>query len=165
MCVHLLKRLQQLFLKDTIFLQLHGGAEEFLHGSDFKTSYIEDAVNEFHYNKDKRIMREILRLFEDSKETEMNDEHTFTDMSVYRKSFGDIPRGYASKRNRRHGDVTARRHSKRSVFDSIAHSGEFGGFGKHKLQKLEFTFENLLPYLVNDMKRNRRQLPKRFLQK
>lgn len=39
--------------------------------------------------------------------------------------------------------------NKRGAFDSIAHGGDFGGFESDPVpKKLEFTFKNLLPYLI-----------------
>lgn len=51
-----------------------------------------------------------------------------------------------------------RRHRKRSAFDSIGHRGGLNGFGTgHKRQKLEFTFENLLPFLMKEKKKRNRK--------
>ncbi|XP_052819487.1 uncharacterized protein LOC128245384 [Mya arenaria] len=47
---------------------------------------------------------------------------------------------------------------KRVAFDSIAHQGGLSGLSSApgKPHKLAFTFENLLPYLISEMRRNHR---------
>lgn len=51
-----------------------------------------------------------------------------------------------------------RRHRKRSAFDSIGQRGGLNGFRTgHKRQKLEFTFENLLPFLMKEKKKRNRK--------
>lgn len=57
------------------------------------------------------------------------------------------------KRSNNHNDVRIpkrhrRRHGKRSAFDPIAHRSGFNGFRVKQHQKLEFSFKNLLPFLI-----------------
>ncbi|XP_052819473.1 uncharacterized protein LOC128245374 [Mya arenaria] len=49
---------------------------------------------------------------------------------------------------------------KRVAFDSIAHQGGLSGLSSAsgKSHKLAFTFENLLPYLISEMRRNHRDI-------
>ena len=57
-----------------------------------------------------------------------------------------------------------RRHGKRSTFDSISHGGGLNRLGNtetRRREKLAFTFENLLPYLLNAQRRNGRAVAKR----
>ena len=58
-----------------------------------------------------------------------------------------------------------RRHRKRSTFDSISHNGVFGHLGQSESErrrgKLAFTFQNLLPYLLNEQRRNSRSARRR----
>ena len=59
-----------------------------------------------------------------------------------------------------------RNHRRRNTFDSIAHQGGLSGFRGYgpamtKQRKRPFTFQELLPYLLNEMRRNSREIPPR----
>ncbi|KAK3591060.1 hypothetical protein CHS0354_026074 [Potamilus streckersoni] len=83
-------------------------------------------------------------------ESRAEDGNINSDMSLYSDYQYNILSGNLEKRS----------HRKRSVFDSIGHSGDFTTIGDRfsspsSLRSREFTFENLLPILLRMQKEKR----------
>lgn len=103
----------------------------------------------------RKMLKLVIRLLDNEQETFGEEDLNTPEMPFYFDHVKSLVNGEVSQNS-------LRRHRKRSSFDSISHNGGLGGLGgTHTRKKLEFTFENLLPYLIQEMQRNNRSVPRR----
>lgn len=98
----------------------------------------------------------------------VDERNDLNDIAVTSPDMADVSNQQSSE-SQVPDDVSVARihhHTKRSAFDSIAHKGSFGDFGSsysntpqvNTPKKLEFTFKNLLPFLVKQMMKNEKEV-------
>lgn len=117
----------------------------------------QETIETFLRNEEHKHLRKMLKLalgiLDNEEGTYIVEDTSVSEMPFYFDHIRSMVNGHVTGRDRR-------RHSKRSSFDSISHHGGLGGLGgTHRRRKLEFTFENLLPYLLDQMRRNSRDVP------
>ncbi|XP_045163980.2 uncharacterized protein LOC123528307 [Mercenaria mercenaria] len=129
--------------------------EDIKRGAEFQ-----QAMHKFLHDNEHKELRKMLKLairFLDNEdyhndELEVTGNMLSSEMPFYFDHVKSLVNGEASNLKRRV-------HRKRSSFDSIGHRGGLSGLGgSYTRRKLEFTFENLLPYLIEHMRRNGRDI-------
>ena len=114
--------------------------------------------NEEHLKKEHTVtsLNEVIKLPVDTKKLQMFLQEFPRQRAVGRHS------RVSKNRHRRATDILPQNketlgHPKRSSFDSISHQGDFTGLGGGQWSlRPAFTFQNLLPYLLNQMHRQSR---------
>ena len=145
-----------LLLKLLILLQ-KGHRHKNVHKAD-----VQHVSNSREIQEDRQLLKTLLMLYlevieadEDASDSEFISLSISSIDSDKSSSVASTTRSkFHTKQNMDGSKRRKRRHRKRSTFDSISHHGSFGGFGSsyHTQKKLKFSFKNLFPFLLKDLK-------------